>query len=100
MCVCACLATAGYKGSLWCQPENGLLRQTGFYGVMLHFLNHTIKDRLREENKVREREREREKEKERESSLHSAGGGGGGEGESFFLRGGFLLGCLERRSPG
>lgn len=38
-----CLTTAGYKGSLWCQPENGLLRQSGFYGVMLHFLNHTIK---------------------------------------------------------
>lgn len=43
MCGRACLTTAGYKGSLWCQPESSHLRQSGFNGVMLHFLNHTIK---------------------------------------------------------
>ncbi len=66
--MCARLTTAGYKGSLWCQPENGLLRKTGFYGVMLHFLNHTIKAWSREK---------RQRERERVSSVHSAGSEGG-----------------------
>lgn len=67
LCGCARLTTAGYKGSLWCQPENGPLRQTGFYGVMLHFLNHTIKAWSGEKEIDRlvftaQRAREREKE--------------------------------------